>query len=115
MKSLLTVACCFFLLNISGCTAHVGSTLTVPGDAGQTCTNHCQSIGMHLSAVAIMANNVGCICEPATVAPVAGDPATTSPAPNDPANAVDRQASSTAGGMTAILIQEQERQQAQQN
>lgn len=37
---------------------------TVPGDAGAQCEIHCQSIGMSLSAVAIMANNVGCVCQP---------------------------------------------------
>jgi hypothetical protein len=45
------------------CTAPVGSGLAVPPDAADTCANHCREIGMHLTAVAIMASNVGCICQ----------------------------------------------------
>ena len=47
----------------SGCQARVGSDVEVPEDAAQTCQGHCHSIGMELSAVAVMANNVGCICQ----------------------------------------------------
>lgn len=86
-----------FLVTATGCMAQVGSNLTVPADAGQTCKDHCSSIGMTLSAVAIMANNVGCICEP-----VGKENA-----------AVAREASSVAGGMTVVLMEEAARQQQQ--
>ena len=42
-----------------------GQRCRFPPDAGQTCARHCQTIGMRLSAVAIMAENVGCVCQPA--------------------------------------------------
>lgn len=91
------------LFALSGCTAPVGSNLEVPQDAASTCQDHCQSIGMRLTAVAIMANNVGCVCEPRDAS-----------ASNS--SAVRQQSSATAGGMTAIAIQaEEQRRQSAQN
>lgn len=91
------------IITLPACTAPVGSSLTVPQDAASTCQDHCQSIGMRLTAVAIMANNVGCVCEPRETS-----------APNS--GTVGQQSSATAGGMTAIAIQEEEqRRQAGQN
>jgi hypothetical protein len=84
-------------VSLVGCTAQVGSSLTVPDDAGQTCKDHCSAIGMTLSAVAIMANNVGCICEPV----------------GNSDGAVAREASSVAGGMTVVLMEEEERRRTQ--
>jgi hypothetical protein len=75
---------------LSGCMATVGaSMMSVPPDSAQRCYAHCQAIGLNLTAVAIMANNVGCVCQPPAQPPVAA------------------QASTTAGGMTAILMQEE--------
>jgi hypothetical protein len=51
---------------------------------------------MELSAVAIMANNVGCVCQNARVGEVAG---------------VSDNASATAGGMTAVLMEEERRRE----
>lgn len=45
------------------CQAPVGSAREVPPDAADTCAEHCQTVGMRLTAVAIMASNVGCICQ----------------------------------------------------
>ena len=54
------------LLLLSACAAPVGVTgpMVVPADAGETCRAQCATIGFDLSAVAIMANNVGCVCQP---------------------------------------------------
>lgn len=87
------------LATTTSCTARVGSELEVPEDAGQTCADHCQSIGMRLTAVAIMANNVGCVCE---VAP-------------DSAIPVSHHTSTAAGGMTAVLMEEEQNRQNQQS
>ncbi|HEY5957966.1 MAG TPA: hypothetical protein VIV60_15490 [Polyangiaceae bacterium] len=55
-----------FLLCTMGCNAAVGVSggVQVPHDAAATCAGHCSTLGLQLSAVAIMANNVGCVCQP---------------------------------------------------
>jgi hypothetical protein len=70
------------VLSLSACMATVGvDARSIPTDAAQTCARHCQTIGMRLSAVAIMAENVGCVCQP---------PGRRRPAPRPPANLVRR-------------------------
>ena len=86
----------------SGCMAPVGSELEVPEDAAQTCQGHCHSIGMELSAVAVMASNVGCICQFRGAA-----------AQGAAAKAGDEEAV-TAGMATIMLQQEAQRRQQQQ-
>ena len=77
----------------------VGSSAPIPADAGQTCQDYCGEIGMVLSAVAIMADNIGCVCEPTSKS-----------------TQLDKEAASSAGGMVTVLLQQQaeERQQQQQ-
>jgi hypothetical protein len=84
-----------------GCTAPVGSHLRVPPDAAEECAQHCATIGMRLSAVAIMASNVGCVCQPGP------EPETAS---------TGDYTAATTGGMATILMQQraQQQQQAQQ-
>jgi hypothetical protein len=81
---------------LCGCATTVGTTgfFTVPEDAATTCEKHCRNIGLNLGAVAIMANNVGCICEKADATAEGG--------------------ASTAAGMVTLMIQEEERQRQQQ-
>lgn len=56
----------------TGCTAPVGAgTLAVPKDGAVVCADQCAQIGMRLSAVAIMAGHVGCVCQPASGAQAA--------------------------------------------
>src|SRR4029434_3879545 len=62
-------------LSLTACMAPVGTSgvVSVPPDAAQSCAQHCQTIGMRLTAVAIMANNVGCVCQsPAPAGSAAG-------------------------------------------
>lgn len=95
-------------LALVGCMAPVGvTTMSVPPDAAATCSSHCQTMGMRLSAVAVMANNVGCVCEPARP--------NTPIARSTPAQAGER--STPVAGMTALLMQqeEEEEEQARQN
>ena len=83
-----------------GCTAVVGAKgVKVPEDSAAQCEQHCESIGMELSAVAIMANNVGCVCERREKSAQSGSP---------------KYASSTAGGMATVIMQEAEAAQQQQ-
>jgi hypothetical protein len=99
------------LILVASCTATVGvRNASLPRDAAQTCAGHCQTIGMRLSAVAIMAENVGCVCQfPAQ--PGAGP------------NAAGEYGTPTAGMATiavqqaaaaAALAQQQRQQQQQQ-
>jgi len=79
-----------------GCfhTATVGTSesVSVPADARESCEMLCEKIGMRLGAVAIMANNVGCICDLRETV----DQATTS---------------AVSAGMATVSIQEIARQQ----
>ncbi len=86
------------LAGLSGCPAVVGTSglITVPPDAGKTCTTHCNTIGMDLGAVAIMANNVGCVCQPRSTQ-------------------ADDSAAVSAGMVTIMLQRQQEQQQQQQS
>jgi hypothetical protein len=85
---------------LAGCVAPVGvsGALSIPHDARNVCSQQCGTIGMNLSAVVIMASNIGCVCQPA-----AGEQpgATTG-------------ASSAAGMATISLLEEQEQEREQQ-
>ena len=81
------------LLPLASCMATVGvSNFGLPPDAAKTCAAHCKTIGMNLTAVAIMAENVGCVCQypaqPPASPPAAGEFGT------------------PPGGMTAIAAQQ---------
>jgi hypothetical protein len=91
----------FLVLAYGACTAPVGSNLEVPSNATSTCETHCRSIGLELSAVAIMANNVGCVCQ--RVCQRALAPQLTS----------DGRESVTAG-MATIMLQQEEQERSRQ-
>ncbi len=95
LRSLRGLSLALFLA--TGCTATVGTSgaVSVPADARKTCELHCQKIGMGLGAVAIMANNVGCICD------LGG-------------RAAQASTSAVSAGMATLFVQEIERQQQQQ-
>jgi hypothetical protein len=81
------------LLPLGACVATVGANrLSVPKDSAQICARHCEGIGLRLSAVAIMAENVGCVCQAA-------------PAPNAPAGTAG-ELSTPAAGMATIAAQQ---------
>ena len=75
----------------SACAATVGTggAFYVPKDAATTCSAHCNEIGLGLSSVVIMANNVGCVCSAAPGAPAGG--------------------AVSGGGMAALMMAEQQR------
>jgi hypothetical protein len=83
-----------FVLVLGSCqAATVGSDIKVPPDAADTCETHCRAIGLRLTAVAIMASNVGCVCQQA------GEK---SAAPGGEAS---------AAGMATIMLQQQAQRQ----
>jgi hypothetical protein len=43
----------------------VSPLMTVPPDTAQKCMNVCATMGLTMSAVVVVANNSGCVCEPA--------------------------------------------------
>jgi hypothetical protein len=54
------------LLLCASCTTArpVSSTRSLPEDTPAVCARHCDSIGMRLAAVVIIADSEGCVCEP---------------------------------------------------
>src|SRR5215475_1105037 len=100
-------------LSLTACMAPVGTSgvVSVPPDAAQSCAQHCQAIGMRLTAEAIMANNVGCICQPpAPAGPAAGSSSRAAPGPTEPrsfgVNEGVTEAATATAGMAAILIEQ---------
>lgn len=91
MRSVIVLATC-----LVGCMAPVGSSLRVPSDATDTCRRLCAGIGLEMSAVAIMASNVGCVCQER------GEGARS-------AVTADREA--VTAGMATILLEEEERRE----
>jgi hypothetical protein len=58
------------LLTIGACAASIGSeTRTIRPESAQVCAEQCTEIGLKLTAVAIMADHIGCVCQ-AEKAPV---------------------------------------------
>jgi hypothetical protein len=80
------------VLPVGACMATVGvNNVSIPKDAAKICAGHCRSIGMTLSAVAIMAENVGCVCQASG---------------KDDEEASAGELSSPAAGMATIALQE---------
>ena len=54
-----------FALVLAACATRppVAPGLTLPPDTAQECVNVCQRIGLQLSAVVVVANSAGCVCE----------------------------------------------------
>ena len=105
------------VLSLSACMATVGvDARSIPADAAQTCARHCQTIGMRLSAVAIMADNVGCVCQPAGAptasAADAGELGT--PAGGMTTIAAQQAAAASQSAAATAALQQQQRQQQQQ-
>ena len=80
---------------IESATVGVHKMVSIPPDAADVCQSHCGSIGLSLSAVAIMASNVGCICERE--------------------GAVAQGGASIASGMVTLMLQQRQQEQQSQN
>ena len=100
-RTFLSVGMALAALLATGCVAKVGAEdVRVPDNSADICTNQCSSIGMRLSAVAIMANTVGCVCQPAQAAALSAAEAAES--------------GTAAAGMATIMMQRRAAQQQQQ-
>jgi hypothetical protein len=58
-------------LSLAGCATQgaVGRARHVDPDAAKECVAHCGTLGMELTAVVIIMDSTGCVCEPAGRAP----------------------------------------------
>ncbi len=90
------IAVLLLLATACGAKVPVGTTghATPPPDSAAQCVAMCQHIGLELDSVVVMANNVGCVCTKAVLAPTA-------------------RSGGAGGGMAAILLQQQAAQAAQ--
>ncbi len=83
------------LVATMGCAAKVGvENRTIPTDSASTCAVQCESIGLELSAVALMAETIGCICQAS-------------------AAEASEQSAAVSAGMATIMIQAAEEAQKQ--
>jgi hypothetical protein len=95
------VALLLATLSVTACMATVGADMmSIPPDSAQRCDGHCRSIGLSLGAVAIMANNVGCVCQVA--------------APPRASGLSAGETSTPVAGMATVLMQHVAAQQQQQ-
>ncbi len=101
-------ACSFvFAVALTACVAPVGvKGVSLPSDSTQQCADVCRQIGTTLADVVVMANNVGCVCEPRSAAPA--PPAAQSGSDKRPA----RNSAATAGGVAAVLMAEEAQRQS---
>ena len=107
MRAALTITGLLYSLNLAACDARVGAhgITSVPPDARAQCDTQCKKAEMELSALAIMANTVGCVCQ--LPSKTVADEST--------AAAGEKQASAgISAGMATIILQEATRQHQQQ-
>jgi hypothetical protein len=80
-----------------GCAAKVGAeNKTIPTNAAAMCESQCQQAGLHMTALAIMAETIGCVCQ------------------RDASDSSSDNAGASAAGMATIMIQQEQAQQQQQ-
>jgi len=100
MKTMMIAA----LLLLAACTTParvgVGRAVEVPRDSATQCSSMCESIGLALDSVVVMASNVGCVCRKAAGA--------------SPATPASSGAPGATGGMAAILLQAERKKQEEQ-
>jgi hypothetical protein len=51
-------------LLLGGCATTPATSRPVPRERADECRAHCSSLGMELSAMVIMMNAAGCVCQP---------------------------------------------------
>jgi hypothetical protein len=98
MRLSLTVLLC---LSLAGCVTDKATYHRLPPERASECVAHCDVLGMKLSAVVIIKNAAGCVCQPKD-APQA-----------DATQAAVQGAAVAAGG--AVISDEEEQQQQARN
>ncbi len=100
----------FLALALTACRAPVGvSGTSVPKDGAQQCSDVCQQMGTTLADIVVMANNVGCVCEPPRHAAQGS-----AEQQHDANRLTARFTASAAGGLAAELMAEEAQRQQQQ-
>lgn len=61
MRITLPLLLCLFS---TGCVTAGATTAPVTKDLATECVAHCESLGMKLTAMVIIKNSAGCVCEP---------------------------------------------------
>lgn len=61
MRSLVAVA---LLTSLAGCAISKAAQVAVSKDLAADCAKHCAILDMRLTAVVVVANQGGCVCEP---------------------------------------------------
>jgi hypothetical protein len=63
-----------FGLAVAGCATARPTQLALPHELASECSSNCTQLDMRMSAVVIIMNSAGCVCEPKTTAtpPTAG-------------------------------------------
>jgi len=98
------------LVVLCACHAPVGvREAALAPDTTPRCESQCQSIGLDLDSVVIMAAHVGCVCRPAAPPVFPGAPGASSVGPTSSARPA-----STAGGVTAVMLADEAARQQQQ-
>lgn len=85
-----TLALAALLSILPACATRQATSRTLPRERASECATHCDTLGMRLSAVVIIMDSAGCVCEPRGAA---------SPAPA---------AAAVAGGAALVAAQEAE-------
>ena len=55
-----------FSLIVAGCATAHPTTLPLPRELAGECSSNCEKLDMRMSAVVIIINSAGCVCEPKT-------------------------------------------------
>jgi hypothetical protein len=93
-------------VGLAACAAPVGvKNASLAPDSAAQCAALCGEAGLTLDSIVIMADNVGCVCRP--VSSPQGAPGTA-----DQSAPSTRTGAASAGGMAAILMQEEARRQS---
>lgn len=108
MKLSCLLALCSCLLATACQTARVGVAegVTLPKDAANTCRSQCTTLGLHLTSVVTVADNVGCVCS--VTSPLEA------PAPGSAPLQTSDAATATASGAIVVMLQNAAQQRRSQ-
>jgi hypothetical protein len=85
---------------LSACATRKATSRSLPRERASECLAHCDTLGMRLTAVVVIMDSAGCVCEPQAA-----------PAPSASATPVTGAATIAGGATVAAVIAEQQRQQ----
>ena len=65
MRTALPLRC----LLATGCATYRATNFSLPKERATECAANCESMDMKLSAMVVISNSVGCVCEPKAASP----------------------------------------------